>query len=141
MNGLQQLKWIKTFNDLATWIAVLKREKAEEEAAGQEEKKRKEAQKIERQEKRMRLEQEERERLAPACKEAVDRGIEFVLQQKNEVRKQILQIHFGVSAGVYKMKLAETENALRDLMSETLDTEESLGVTVPALPPIQPPTA
>ena len=135
---------------MAASVAVLKREGEERDAEGKKEKKRQEEEKAERREQKLRIEEEERARLAPACKEAVEKGLEHVLSLKNDVRKQILKIHFGVSAGVYKMKVADTEKALRELMQVTSgennvleaneDGVEATGLIsepMPELPPIE----
>ena len=137
LNGPKQLERIKTFTDLSASVAVLKREGEEKEAEGKKEKKRQEEEKAQRRKQKLQMEEEERVRLAPACKEAVDKGLEHVLSQKNDVRKQILKIHFGVK-GVYKMKLDETEKELRGLMLETSAGNAVNESTAPAPAPSQP---
>ena len=54
----------------------------------------------------------------------MEKGIEHVLRQNNPRRKQILKYHFGISAGLYKMKISETEEALRKAMGCVVKTPE-----------------
>ena len=53
----------------------------------------------------MKIEQDEK---GPGCKADVEKGLEHVLSMNNTRRKDILRIHFGLIAGVYKMNMLET---------------------------------
>lgn len=46
----------------------------------------------------------------------MEKGLEDVLSLNNTRRKDILRIHFGLIAGVYKMNMLETTAELRKLM-------------------------
>ena len=117
LNGPQQLAQIKTYNDLAASISVLKAESLENEARLREEKKKKDEEKAAAKAKKMKENEEERERMAPGCRDDVEKGIDHVLRRNMTRRKQILKFHFGVQTGLYKMKLPETEQMLRSFMT------------------------
>lgn len=134
LNGPQQLAQIKTYNDLATSILVLKAESLENEARLREEKK--DEEKAAAKAKKMKENKEERERMAPGCRDNVEKGIDHVLRLNMTQRKQILKFHFhfGVQTGLYKMKLPETEQVLRRfMMPANIDVDD---VSLPQLPAI-----
>ena len=84
---------------------------------------------------------EERDKLAPGCRDDVEKGIEHVLSLNMTRRKQILKYHFGVQSGLYKMKLSETEKMIRGFMAQNNFDDKPLpenldGIPLPELPPV-----
>jgi len=121
LNGPQQLRRIKCVNDLAASIAALQREDEVKAGLALEDKKVKDAEKAARKEERDRKEEEKRVRLAPECKEEVDKGIDNVLSLTNLRRKEILKYHFNITSGLANMRLADTESKLRELMGAVVE--------------------
>lgn len=160
LNGPEQLKRIKAFNQLSASIATHQREKQADKEAAKERKKQKEAQAALDLAEQKRKEKEEHDRLAPGCRADVEKGIDHVLNNKIILvarRREILKIHFGVTHGeftvngkkvkkaLYKMNLADTEELLRMHMglgapvdtdgADNEDVVDTIGaIPLPALP-------
>ena len=65
--------------------------------------------------------------LAPGCKADVEKGIDHVLLLRQSRRKEILKIHFGVTSGLSKMLLKDTEEELRKLMAASIESNDDGG--------------
>ena len=134
LNGPQQLEKIRTFNELAATISVLKQEKEKLNEEQGVRRKREEQEKAARKAEREREAREKANELAPLCKAHVDQGLAHVLTLKVTERRDILRYHFrlasadidGVSKAIYKLTLGETAIVLHRLMSPP--------VPLPALP-------
>jgi hypothetical protein len=116
LNGPQQLQQIGEFNELAANIAALRLEKEELELNVREEKRLLDIAKAERKAEKERKMQIERDEKGPGCKADVEKGLEHVLSLNNTRRREILRIHYGIIAGVYKMSAPETMAEFRKLM-------------------------
>ena len=123
LNGPQQLERIKTFNDLASSIATLHKEKEAADEKAKEDKKEKDKDKADKKADKDRKAKEEHVELAPGCKDDVEKGIDHVLTLKQDRRKQILKIHFGVS-GLSKMLVKHTEAELRKCMASSTAVQD-----------------
>jgi len=121
--GPQQLDRIKTFNDLASSIATLNKEKEAADEKAKEDKKEKDKDKADKKAEKDRKAKEEHVELAPGCKDDVEKGIDHVLTLKQDRRKQILKIHFGVS-GLSKMLVKHTEAELRKCMASSTAVQD-----------------
>lgn len=100
LNGPEQLESIKTYNQLAASMAVVRRERDERTVAAKEKKKQDEAEKAAKkaEKRRRRKELEDMQRLGPICEEHVGKGLDHVLGSKVDQRREILKIHFGLSS-------------------------------------------
>jgi hypothetical protein len=116
LNGPQQLQQIREFNELAANIAALQLEKEELESNVREGKCLLYIAKAERKAEKDRKMQIERDEKGPGCKADVEKGLEHVLSLNNTRRREILRIHYGIIAGVYKMSAPETMAEFRKLM-------------------------
>jgi hypothetical protein len=124
LNGAAQLDKIKTYNQLAASIAIIRKERDEKKEANKERKKQEEIEKAAKKADKAQKDAEELERLGPICMEHVAKGLDHVLSLKLLERKDILRVHFGITSGVfdgvdkslYKMNKADTEVELCRLM-------------------------
>ena len=96
LNGPDQLKQIKIFNQLSASIGTNQRQNQAGKDDAKEKKNQDEAEKSEKKAEKERKAREEHDKLAPVCKEDVEKGIEYVLNLTNIRRKEILKIHFGL---------------------------------------------
>lgn len=124
LNGPEQIESIKTYNQLAASMAIVRRERDERNEAAKEKKKQDEAKKASKKAEKQQKELEDMQRLGPICEEHVGKGLDHVLGLKVGQRREILTIHFGLSsfevAGVdvpiYKLNKGGTEAAIRGLI-------------------------
>ena len=124
MNGPTQLHKIKSYNEVAASIVLIRKERDERREVAKAKKKQDEIDKAIKKAKKETKDAEEFERLAPVCRAHVEEGIEHVLSLKNKERKDILRVHFGITSAffngaektLYKLLLVETEIELRRLM-------------------------
>jgi len=123
LNGPQQLDKIRTYNDLAATMAVLKKEKEQMREETNARKKKLEEQKATRKAEKEREAISKANEMAPVCKAHVDQGLDHVLKLKVPEQRDILRYHFRmssvdidrVSKAIYKLNLTETI-ALKRLM-------------------------
>jgi len=124
LNGPTQLHKIKSYNEVAASIVLIRKERDERREVAKAKKKQDEIDKAIKKAKKETKDAEEFERLAPVCRAHVEEGIEHVLSLKNKERKDILRVHFGITSAffngaektLYKLLLVETEIELRRLM-------------------------
>ena len=126
LNGPQQLERIKTFNDLASSIATLHKEKDAADEKAKEEKKKQDTEKSKKKADKEEKARVEHVELAPGCKADVEKGLAHVLTLKNDRRKQILKIHFGHSSGLSKILVKDTEAELRKYMGSAIVQSETV---------------
>eukprot|EP00956_Cyclotella_meneghiniana_P008732 scaffold11931_cov56-Cyclotella_meneghiniana.AAC.4 len=130
LNGPSQLDKIKSYNQLAASMAIVRRERDEKTEAAKQKKKQDDVEKAAKKAEKEQKAREEKERLGPVCNEHVQKGLAHVLGLKVDQRKEILRIHFGlatvevngVSVPVYKLNKDGTEAALRSLIDVNNDS-------------------
>jgi len=124
LNGPHQLEKIRTYNELAATMAVLKTEKEQQQKEQREKKKKEDEEKAARRAEKESAAITKAAELEPVCKGHVEKGIAHVLSLTLPVQREIIRFHFklatvdinGVSIAVYKLKLAEAGIALNQLM-------------------------
>ena len=137
LNGPTQLDKIKSYNEVAASIALIRKERDERSEVAKAKKKQDEIDKAIKKAEKERKDAEECECGAPVCRADVEKGIEHVLSLKNKETKDILRVHFcitsafvnGAEKTLYKFLLVEAEIEIRCSMHINLknkDDEESV---------------
>ena len=142
LNGPGQLEKIKSYNQLASSIASLQRERQENNEKAQTKKQledeAKKANKLERE----RKEKEEHERLVPICQAMVDEGLQYVMSLKLDQKREILKHVFKHPDAKKSLRLPRANRLLDELLSgppeeDALLPHDDLVPPLPALDVIE----
>ena len=100
LNGPDQFEQIKDYNDLASSIAALNKERDDDKKKAAEKKKQDDTERADKRAEKERKEKAERERLAPELTADVERGLTWVLGLNGTRKHQMLKFHFGYPEGL-----------------------------------------